>query len=244
MYTYLWVLFQCYVLFQQLGWRSACRRWSKVGLAVLQRSVPHHRKYGSGMRRKSDPWDANGISWGCIYDIYIYITYICMYIYICRELGFTDISDHLDAWNGLKRSETALRSVLTGNRSRNSRKMNESNAKTHPNSLDILLTLKAPEKNGRNFHWQNKPSPISSSAYRQVRKLIQGDAKRWGFWTSGGGGVQHMWLGHQGSNNKLKQVTPHKYNPPIQKKKIVDLKPAIIGIFTNKHGNMSNKKWI
>ena len=179
-----------------------------------------------------------------IWYIYIYITYICMYIYICRELGFTDISDHLDAWNGLKRSETALRSVLTGNRSRNSRKMKESNAKTHPNSLDILLTLKPPEKNGRNFHWQNNPSPISSSAYRQVRKLTQGDAKRWGFWTSGGGGVQHMWLGHQGSNNKLKQVTPHKYNPPIQKKKIVDLKPAIIGIFTNKHGNMSNKKWI
>jgi hypothetical protein len=59
--------------------------------------------------------------------------------------------------------------------------MNESNAKTHPNSLDILLTLKPPEKNGRNFDWQNNPSPISSSASRQGRKLTQGDAKRWGF---------------------------------------------------------------
>ena len=85
MYTYLWVLFQCYVLFQQLGWRSACRRWSKVGLAVLQRSVPHHRKYGSGWGESQ----THGMPTGYhedVYMIYIYIytslIYVCIYIYI------------------------------------------------------------------------------------------------------------------------------------------------------------------
>ena len=189
MYTYLWVLFQCYVLFQQLGWRSACRRWSKVGLAVLQRSVPHHRKYGSGMRRKSDPWDANGISWGCIYDIYIYIyiNYICIYIYI--YLSRIRVYGYLGSSWCLKWIETIWNSFKVGSDWKSLSQFTKDEGKQCENSPKqpwYSADIKTTRKKWKEFSLAKQPIPNFKLCISPGAETHSGRCKKMGVLNLGG----------------------------------------------------------
>lgn len=127
----------------------------------------------------------HGMPTGYHEDVYIYIHQLYMYIYICRELGFTDTSDNLDAWNGLKLSETALRSVLIGNRSRNSldeRKQCENSPKQPWYSADIKTT----RKKWKEFWLAKQPIPNFKLCISPGAETHSGRCKKMGVLNLGG----------------------------------------------------------
>ena len=145
-------------------------------------------------------WDKAKVmrSMGCQRDImrmYIWYVYIYMYfntsiiyIYTCGELGFTDISDiseNLDAWNGLKLSETALRSVLIGNRSRNyldERKQCENSPKQPWYSPDLQTT----RKKWKEFWLAKQPIPNFKLCISPGAETHSGRCKKMGVLNLGG----------------------------------------------------------